>query len=266
MPQANPKARPSVELVKVTKVYIPDVVALQNVSLSVARGEMLFCTGRSGAGKSSLLKLICCLEAPTKGIVEVAGHDLSRLNAAEIQLLRQQIGVAYQDFKLLPRLSVFKNVAMAMEVAYRKPRDIKQRVMDLLEILQVARLHDKQAGKLSRGEQQRVALARAAANFPSLLLADEPTGNLDPAGSELVMQLFEQLRREGATIIVATHDRGLLAETEHRVLNLHQGRLTERLPVTEKTGPWQASLPWAEGGDPSRENKKDRSLWSQGGR
>jgi cell division transport system ATP-binding protein len=245
----------------VTKVYIPDVVALQNVSLSVARGEMLFCTGRSGAGKSTLLKLICCLETPTKGMVEVAGHDLSKLDAAEIQLLRRQIGVAYQDFKLLPKIPVYKNVAMAMEVAYRKPREIRQRVAELLEILQIEKLIDKPAGKLSRGEQQRVALARAAANFPSLLLADEPTGNLDLAGSDLVMQLFDQLRQEGTTIIVATHDRGLLAKTTHRVINLHQGRLTERIPGTEKYGPLQTSLPWseAEASEKSRQQREPRA-------
>jgi cell division transport system ATP-binding protein len=227
MPSFSSDTRPIVDLVKVTKVYIPDIIALQNVSLSVARGEMLFCTGMSGAGKSTLLKLICCLEAPTKGVVEVAGHDLAKLKPAAIQQLRQQIGVAYQDFKLLPRQSVFRNVAMALEVVYRQPGQIKERVMELLEILRLSKLHDKIAGKLSRGEQQRVALARAAANTPTLLLADEPTGNLDPEAGASVLALFERLRTEGTTLIIATHDRKLFAGSAHRVVNLHQGRLTE---------------------------------------
>jgi cell division transport system ATP-binding protein len=223
--------RPLVELVKVTKVYIPDVIALHNVSLTVPKGEMLFCTGPSGAGKSSLLKLICCLEVPTKGVVEVAGEDLAKLSSAAIQKLRQRIGVAYQDFKLLPELSVFRNVAMAMEVAYRKPGEIKKRVLSLLDILELTRLQNKPAGKLSRGEQQRVALARAAANCPALLLADEPTGNLDPMASQLVMQLFNLLLQEGSTIIVATHDQALFTNSKNRVLHLQQGRLTERRPI-----------------------------------
>jgi cell division transport system ATP-binding protein len=232
MPTPSPSSdpQPIVDLVKVTKVYIPDIIALHNVSLTVHRGEILFCTGMSGAGKSTLLKLICCLESPTKGVVEVAGHDLAKLKPAAVQKLRQQLGVAYQDFKLLPRQSVFRNVAMALEVVYHHPGEIRERVMPLLETLHIAKLHDKPAGKLSRGEQQRVALARAAVNSPTLLLADEPTGNLDPEAGEWVLELFEGLRAAGTTLIVATHDRELFTGSSHRVVNLHQGRLIECSP------------------------------------
>lgn len=243
MPSPSSDAQPIVDLVKVTKVYIPDTIALQNVSLTVNRGETIFCTGMSGAGKSTLLKLICCLEFPTKGVVEVAGLDLAKLKPAAIQRLRQQIGVAYQDFKLLPRQSVFRNVAMAMEIVYRKPRQIKERTMELLEILHLAKLHDKLAGKLSRGEQQRVALARAAANSPTLLLADEPTGNLDPEAGIWVQELFERLRAEGTTLIIATHDRELFTGSPHRTVSLHQGRLSEWFPGdTASNGPAAAQF------------------------
>ncbi|MDA8164650.1 MAG: ATP-binding cassette domain-containing protein [Desulfobacteraceae bacterium] len=242
MPSPPADPRPIVDLVKVTKVYIPDIIALQNVSLTVHSGEILFCTGMSGAGKSTLLKLICCLEAATKGVVEVAGHDLAKLKPAAVQQLRQQIGVAYQDFKLLPRQSVFRNIAMAMEVVYRPPAEIRERIMELLEILHMAKLHDKPAGKLSRGEQQRVAIARAAANSPTLLLADEPTGNLDPEAAGWVLDLFERLRAAGSTIIVATHDRQLFAGSDHRVVNLHQGRLTEWLSENGSMAAYGATL------------------------
>lgn len=224
--------RSVVELIKVTKVYPPDVVALQEASLSVLRGEMLFLTGMSGAGKTTMLKLMCNIEAPTSGVVEVAGRDLSRVRPAGIQKMRQKIGVAYQDFRLLPKQTTLENIAMAMEVTYQGRQAIKRRVEELLEILGIADKRDKLAGKLSRGEQQRVALARAAANKPPLLLADEPTGNLDAAASARVVTLFNTLNAEGTTIVVATHDESIYRDTNHRVLRLVHGTLIE--PAAEK--------------------------------
>jgi cell division transport system ATP-binding protein len=216
-----------VELIKVTKVYPPDVVALQEVSLSVVRGEMLFLTGMSGAGKTTMLKLMCNIEAPTSGVVEVAGRDLSRVRPAGIQKMRQKIGVAYQDFRLLPKQTSLENIAMAMEVTYQSRQKIRQRTEELLEILGIADKRDKLVGKLSRGEQQRVALARAAANKPPLLLADEPTGNLDDTAAERVVALFNTLNAEGSTIVVATHDESIYRDTDHRVLRLVHGTLIE---------------------------------------
>lgn len=215
---------PVVEMARVTKVYPPDVVALQDVSLTVHRGEIVFLTGMSGAGKTTLLKLINRLETPTKGLIEIAGKDLSKVKPSGIQRMRQKIGVAYQDFKLLPKLTVMRNISMAMEVTYQKPSAIRHRVMELLDTLNLANKHNKQAGKLSRGEQQRVALARAAANSPPLLLADEPTGNLDAKATGLVTDLFQQLNETGTTIIIATHDESIYRDTQHRQLDLSYGQ------------------------------------------
>ncbi|MEW6520932.1 MAG: cell division ATP-binding protein FtsE [Thermodesulfobacteriota bacterium] len=214
-----------VEVVKVTKIYPPDVVALKNVSLSAAKGELVFLTGPSGAGKTTLLKLLCRQEIPTKGLIEIDGNDLNNLSDNDIQKLRQRIGVAYQDFKLLPRLSVFQNIAMPMEVQFKSPGEIRSRVTELLEKLGIREKQHKPAGKLSRGEQQRVAIARAAASSPLLLLADEPTGNLDAATTGLVMALFQELNDNGSTIIIATHDESIYQGSNHRKFELKQGEL-----------------------------------------
>jgi len=214
-----------VEVVKVTKIYPPDVVALRNVTLSAEKGELIFLTGPSGAGKTTLLKLLCRQEIPTKGLIEIDGNDLNTLSANDIQKLRQRIGVAYQDFKLLPRLSVFQNIAMPMEIQFKSPKEIRNRVTELLAKLSLSEKRNKPAGKLSRGEQQRIAIARAAANSPLLLLADEPTGNLDAVTTGLVMDLFQELNENGSTIIIATHDESIYQGTNHRKFELQQGEL-----------------------------------------
>ncbi len=238
MLKSFPDDRPLVDIVKATKVYPPDIIAIQNISLTVAKGEMLFLTGISGAGKTTLLKLICAIEKATKGVIEVAGLDLAQTGPAEIQRMRRQIGVVYQDFKILPKHSVFQNIAMPMEVTYRDPREIRQRVDELLDHLQLTHKRNIQAGKLSRGEQQRVAIARAAANAPPLLLADEPTGNLDAGVSELVMSLFEKLNRDGSTLIIASHDESIYHNTRHRKVELEHGlfashALHKQLPLID---------------------------------
>jgi cell division transport system ATP-binding protein len=220
---------PIVDIVKVTKVYPPDIAAVQNVSLAVSQGELLFLTGKSGAGKTTLLKMICCIEKPSKGVIEVGGHDLSRLKKSKIQQLRQQIGVVYQDFKILPKHTVFQNIAIPMEVLYRSPKEIRQRIDELLEMLKISHKKDIQTDKLSRGEQQRVAIARAAANAPPLILADEPTGNLDSEASTDVMNLFEQLNRSGTTIIIATHDKSIYKNTRHRKIELEHGLFSSQM-------------------------------------
>ena len=222
-----------VELVKVTKVYAPDITALEEVSLTVDKGQMVFLTGMSGAGKTTLLKLICGIEAPTNGFIEVAGKNLSNLRVREIPALRQQIGMAYQDFKLLADRTVAQNIAMAMEVTYKKSSAIKERIKDLLLRLKLEKKHDMQVAKLSRGEQQRVAIARAVANSPPLVLADEPTGNLDSASTDLVMNLLDECNAAGATVILATHDEAIFRHTPHPVLELQQGLLANA--VAEET-------------------------------
>ena len=223
----KPANKSIVEIVRATKIYPPDVVALEDISLSVSYGEMLFLTGMSGAGKTTLLKLICGIEHPNKGLVEVAGKDLNRIRGNEIPRLRQKIGMAYQDFKLLPDRTVAQNIAMAMEVAYHNIRAIKKRVIELLQKLRLEHKHDALAGRLSRGEQQRVAIARSVANAPTLILADEPTGNLDSKTTKLVMELFAECSNTGTTIIIATHDKDIYRDSEHRVLELHSGRFID---------------------------------------
>ena len=188
-----------VELIKVSKSYPPDVTALANISLTIATGEMFFVIGKSGAGKTTLLKLISYMEPPNSGLIEVAGHDLRRLKGAKLAKLRQRIGVAYQDFKLLLDRTAAENIAISMEVSYKQPSQIQKRVRTLLDQLQLADKHNTITGELSRGEQQRVTLARAVANSPTLLLVDEPTGNLDAETTGKVMELLTKANNSGAT-------------------------------------------------------------------
>lgn len=225
MEETRSATKSMVELVRVSKIYPPDIIALEDVSLSVPDGEMLFLTGMSGAGKTTLLKLICGMESPNKGLIEVAGRDLNRIRGVDLSRLRQLIGIAHQDFKLLPDRTVAQNIAMAMEVAYKNFRAIRFRVRDLLHRLRLEHKHDTVTAKLSRGEQQRVAIARAVANSPALLLADEPTGNLDSATTELVMTLFEQCNQTGTTIILATHDEKIIRNSNHRIIELKAGQI-----------------------------------------
>lgn len=225
---------PMIELIKVSKQYPPDVVALKEVSLSIATGEMFFVIGRSGAGKTTLLKLICSMETPSNGLIEIAGQPIHQLKGRHRAKLRQRIGVAYQDFKLLIDRTTAENIAISMEVSYKKPQLIRKRVRSLLEQLDLADKHDSITGELSRGEQQRVTLARAIANSPAIILVDEPTGNLDAATTERVMNLLHKCNKSGATVVIATHDDSIYRDTSHRVLELRTGRLVN--PVEEVSG------------------------------
>lgn len=220
-----------IDIVKVTKTYPPDIMALDEVSLTVGHGEMIFLTGISGAGKTTLLKLLCFLERPTMGLIEMNKKDISKLSGHDLQKMRQHIGVAYQDFRLLSKQTVYQNIALAMEVRYENPKDIKLRVLELLADLGLADKIHTPTGKLSRGEQQRVSIARACANKPPLILADEPTGNLDPASTALVMNLFNRLNEEGTTIIIATHDQSIWQKSTNRIVNLENGKLQELIKV-----------------------------------
>lgn len=212
-----------IDLIKVTKLYTPDVHALTDITFSVNKGEMIFLTGRSGAGKTTLLKLISKVETPTKGMVEVDGIDIAKIPRRNLHSLRRKIGMAYQDFKLLPERTVAANIAVSMEVVYRKNSFIIKRTRELLEQLGLQSKINTPAAELSRGEQQRVAIARAVANYPEIILADEPTGNLDAETTGRVMSLFHDLHQQGATLLIATHDMSIYND-QHRVIQLEFGQ------------------------------------------
>jgi len=214
-----------VELIKVGKFYPPDIEALTEVSLTVAKGELLFLTGLSGAGKTSLLRLLCRIEHPDRGLVEIDGMDIGKLSGKMMQHLRRRIGIVYQDFKLLPAQSVSRNIALPMEITGRPKSFIRRQTRTLLERLELNGKKNTRAGDLSRGEQQRIAIARAVCNKPDLILADEPTGNLDTENSERVMDLFNECREQGATIMIATHDSRIYGLGEHRVVVLANGHI-----------------------------------------
>ncbi|MEJ2135580.1 MAG: cell division ATP-binding protein FtsE [Desulfofustis sp.] len=214
-----------VELIKVSKTYHPNIQALKEVSISIRSGEMVFITGRSGAGKTTLLKLLCKMELPTRGLVEIDGSDIRKIRGRSLSYLRQQIGVAYQDFKLLTDRTVAQNISIAMEVSYRKPQAIKKRVKELLGELDLTDKHSSMTGDLSRGEQQRVAIARAVANSPKLILVDEPTGNLDATTTGRVMDMLSGLNNSGATVLIATHDHTIYRDVDHRLLELRGGQM-----------------------------------------
>ena len=214
-----------VELIKVSKTYHPHIQALSDVSISIRSGEMVFITGRSGAGKTTFLKLLCKMELPTRGLVEIDGLDIRKMRGKRLSYLRQQIGVAYQDFKLLHDRTVAENISIAMEVSYRKPQIIRKRVKALLEELDLSDKHNSMTGDLSRGEQQRVTLARAVANSPKLILVDEPTGNLDATTTARVMEMLVGLNNSGATVLIATHDHTIYRDVEHRLLELRGGQM-----------------------------------------
>ncbi|MBB3331984.1 cell division transport system ATP-binding protein [Halomonas campaniensis] len=199
--------------------------ALANLDFRVRRGEMVFLTGHSGAGKSSLLRLIMRLERPSRGRILVAGHDIDRLHHSQVPYYRRQIGVVFQDHQLLLDRSIYHNVALPLEIQGVESREAARRVRAALD--KVGLLHREKALpiELSGGEQQRVGIARAVVNKPALLLADEPTGNLDPQLSADIMALFEDFNRIGTTVMIASHDLALIARLRHRTLRLREGRL-----------------------------------------
>jgi len=215
-----------IEFNHVSKRYANGFDALLDINFSIAKGEMAFLTGHSGAGKSTLLKLLTALERSTAGDVIVGGYNLSRLNATRASLIRRSIGIIFQEHKLLMNRCVFDNVALPLEIAGFTPSDIRRRVHAALD--KVGLLHKEKMLPvvLSGGEQQRVGIARAIVNKPAVLIADEPTGNLDPVLSTEIMQLFDEFNHVGVTVLIATHNVLLISSMQNRTLNLTHGRLT----------------------------------------
>jgi cell division transport system ATP-binding protein len=214
-----------IELQNVTKVYGTDVVALDKLSFAVEKGEFVFLTGPSGAGKSTLLRLLLRQEIPTDGSLTVAGRNLASLSTSEVQDYRRSLGVVFQDFKLIPTKTVFDNVTFVMRVLGVPVDQQRRRTYQVLKWVGLQHRALAYPPELSGGEQQRIAIARALVNDPQVVLADEPTGNLDPDLSLEIMDLFREINAGGTTVLVATHDRALIAHVGRRVLHLEQGRV-----------------------------------------
>jgi cell division transport system ATP-binding protein len=223
MPQQHESAM--IELLDVSLVYPNGVRALEHASLIVEKGEFLFLVGSTGSGKSSLMKLIYREHPPTSGAVLVDGQEVSDMRRSQIPYLRRKIGVIFQDFRLLPNKTAFENVAYALEVTGAHPRDIPRRVGKALALVNLREKADRLPGELSGGEQQRVAIARALINNPMILLADEPTGNLDPDSSWEIMEILSKVNSRGTTVLVATHNQQIVDVMRKRVVVLERGRL-----------------------------------------
>jgi cell division transport system ATP-binding protein len=209
----------------VSKVYPGGLVALIDINLKISRGEFVFIVGPSGAGKSTFIKLLFREELPTKGQIFFNGKNVTRLKPREIPYLRRKMGIVFQDFRLLPEKTVYENVAFAMEVVEASGREIKKRVPEVLERVGLAYKMKAKPAELSGGEQQRVALARALVNNPDVIIADEPTGNLDPDTSWDIMKLLSDINKRGTTVVVATHAKELVNAMRKRVLQLDKGSL-----------------------------------------
>jgi cell division transport system ATP-binding protein len=209
----------------VTKVYRGDVVALRDVSLEIAKGEFVFLVGPSGSGKSTFLRLLLRDELSTTGSINVAGRDIGRLGSWKVPQLRRNIGCVFQDYKLLPNKTVYENVAFALEVIGRPRSIIGAQVPQILDLVGLTKKAENFPGELSGGEQQRVSIARAFVNRPLILLADEPTGNLDPATTVGIMRLLDRINRTGTTVVMATHDQRIVDAMRRRVLELDHGSL-----------------------------------------
>lgn len=210
----------------VTKLYpSQNRPALDGITVEVERGEFVFLVGASGSGKSTFLRLILREETPTGGKVWVAGKDLNRLSNWKVPSLRRQIGTVFQDFRLLPNRTVAGNVAFALEVIGRPRSQIKRLVPEVLELVGLEGKENRMPDELSGGEQQRVAVARAFVNKPAILIADEPTGNLDPATSVGIMKLLDRINRTGTTVVMATHDAAIVDQMRKRVVELEMGHV-----------------------------------------
>jgi cell division transport system ATP-binding protein len=216
---------PMIELQNVTKTYRAGSVALRDISLSIDKGEFVFVVGSSGSGKTTLLRLLLREELPDQGKILEAGRDIVHLPKWRVPYLRRNIGCVFQDFRLLPNKTVFENVAFGLEVIGRPATVVNQQVPQILELVGLSHKSKSLPNELSGGEQQRVAVARAFVNRPLILLADEPTGNLDPTNSEGIMALLDRINRTGTTVVVATHDKLLVDRMRRRVIELDEGLL-----------------------------------------
>ena len=220
-----------VQLFNLCKAYSKDGNALEDINLKIPKGDFVYITGPSGAGKSTLLKLLYAAEKPTRGQILINGQNITRMGTSRIPYLRRQLGIVFQDFKLIPSRTIFENVSFPLEVRGRKRYEISKKVYQALKSVGLEHKLTKHPLELSGGEQQRVAIARALVMEPLVLLADEPTGNLDPEVTLDIMELFKSANARGTTVLLATHDREMIRRFPRRQITLESGRLVEdRIP------------------------------------
>jgi cell division transport system ATP-binding protein len=214
-----------IQMQDVHKKYPNGVTAVNGIDVKIDQGEFVYVVGPSGAGKSTFIKMIYREERPSKGVILINGVDIGRLKDKKVPYLRRNIGVVFQDFKLLPTLTVYENVAFALEVIEEKPASIKTKVMETLDLVGLKHKARMFPTELSGGEQQRVSIARSIVNSPKVVIADEPTGNLDPETSWEIMNIFEEINTRGTTVVMATHNKEIVNTIKHRVIAIENGRI-----------------------------------------
>ncbi|WP_085521284.1 cell division ATP-binding protein FtsE [Tuberibacillus sp. Marseille-P3662] len=214
-----------IQMKDIWKSYTNGVMAVNNINVDIAKGEFVYIVGQSGSGKSTLIKLMYREEKPTKGQIIVDGKDVAKLKRRHVPSLRRQLGVVFQDYKLLPKLTIYENVAFALEVIEEHPRNIRRRVMDVLDLVKLKHKARFLPQELSGGEQQRISIARSIVNNPSIVVADEPTGNLDPDTAWGIMEVFERINNNGTTVVMATHNREIVNNLKRRVIEIEGGMI-----------------------------------------
>lgn len=214
-----------IEMVNVSKVYKNGVTAVNKLSVKIEQGEFVYIVGPCGAGKSTFIKMLYREEKASEGSIKIGKFDLMKIKEREVPMLRRYVGVVFQDFKLLPKLTVYENIAYAMEVVEKTPKQIEKRVFEVLDLVKLKHKARMFPTELSGGEQQRIAIARAIVNMPGILIADEPTGNLDPDTSLEIMDILDEINSQGTTILMATHNSQIVNDIKHRVLAVENGRI-----------------------------------------
>lgn len=214
-----------IKFINISKEYDNNVKALMNINLEIHKGEFVFLVGSSGAGKSTLVKLLLKEEEPTEGKIILRNMDITKIKNRRVPFIRRNIGVVFQDFRLLPNKTVYENVAFAMEIIGSHPKEIRRRVPMVLSMVDLSRRASSFPDQLSGGEHQRVSIARAIVNNPPVLIADEPTGNLDPDTAKEIMKALSDINGRGTTILMATHAKDIVNSMKKRVIEIHDGRL-----------------------------------------
>ena len=209
----------------VYKKYPNGVVAANGIDVTIEQGEFVYVVGTSGAGKSTFIKMMYREEKPTRGTIIVNGIDITKMKNRKVPLFRRSIGVVFQDFKLLPKLTVYENIAFALEVIEESPRIIRKKVLEVLDLVNLKHKARMFPNELSGGEQQRVSIARSIVNSPRVVIADEPTGNLDPETSWGIMKIFEEINTRGTTVVMATHNKEIVNTMKHRVIAIEDGMI-----------------------------------------